>query len=159
MKFFLISIRKYLFLLLLLIFSINETIAQKSIFLTDKTFPLNIGKEIEIFIDDTNQHDLSSILSEKSFKKSDKTVPVFLLPNKDIWIRFNVENVSNDSEVILGINYPNISNIWLYKKDASNKLILINRTGNSKAFFSRLIDNVDFYFNLYLPKEKKNLFI
>lgn len=150
----------FLFSLFALFFC-NKTIeAQNVINLTESALSKSLGKQIEFFVDSTSAFNESTIFNCRSFKKSKTSVPIFLSPQYNIWARFTLRNSIKDSSFFLGLNYPYISQLWLYKTDANNKLSLINYTGNITAFDSRLINDVNFIFPFkILPSEKQTYYL
>lgn len=122
--------------------------AQKIISLTNKSIPLSIGKSSEILVDSKGIYDSSNIIAQNDFQSSEKSVLVFSVPVKSLWIRFNVEDLSNQKELYFSLKYSNIGEISFYEKDQDNHLKLLKRTGNNYKFYSRGNGNVDFNFPL-----------
>ena len=87
-------------------------------------------------------------------------MPIILAPRYNIWAKFSIVNSLNDSKFLLALNYAYISNIWVYKTDSANNLSLINHTGNSTPFNSRLYNNINFLFPFVInPNQKQTYYI
>ena len=132
--------------------------AQQTIVISKQTFPLSIGKEISVLANDKEQYNSSNILFQNNFEKSNKPVSILASPKNNIWVRFIIKNESENPTLYLSINYADISSIKLYEQSSSNKLILLTTTGNAQFFNKREDDNVNYNFNLRLPKNTEKIF-
>ncbi len=134
---------------LLFIFILNAALlfAQETIVVSNQELPLSIGNKISILTDNKNLYDSNSILLQRDFFKSNKSVPIFNSPKNNIWVRFTIVN-RNNNNLFVTINYADISSIKLYEKDANNRLRLTNQTGNTHPFYEREDNNMNY--NLYL---------
>ena len=148
-KYKLSFLRVWLFLILL-IYS-NLLLAQDTIVISKQKLPLSIGNKVGILYDNNEAYDSSNIVNQKDFRTYKKSIPVLSLPENNSWLRFTVKNKSNSPDLHVSISYADISKIWLYEKDSSNKLHLLVRSGNTIEFNKREDNNVIYNLNLNLP--------
>lgn len=80
------------------------------------------GKKLEILEDKNNKYDSSTILSAQDFKLADKDVPLFPVPDVNVWARFSLINNSSLDDLYLFIEHFNISKITLYKLEVGRLL-------------------------------------
>jgi hypothetical protein len=69
-----------------------------------------------------------SIIHAKEFYLSKNEVPLFAVPNVNVWLRFSVNNASSLDELYLFIEHFNVSKITLY--EAKPDLVPIYVDGN-----------------------------
>lgn len=139
---------KHIIVLFLLI-ATNKSDAQTPVSVHDGSFPLQIGRSVEILNDPSKKFNATSILHTNEFKQSEKSVPIFLSSESNIWLRYSIKNLTADSLLYLTIQYSNISNIWVYKQDATGQLKLLYHAGNAMPFAQRGDNSV--YFNFPVP--------
>ncbi|MCW3107119.1 MAG: hypothetical protein JWQ09_1625 [Segetibacter sp.] len=111
----------------------------------------SFGREVEIFVDSTGFLNSQNILSKGKFLFNDKDAPTFFLNDKTLWGRFSITNNSSDTIIFFCIQYPNISEISLYKVNAENSLDSVAITGNKFNFHQRPNNYVDYNFPLHIP--------
>lgn len=145
--------------LCILLFCCNQTRAQEVINLTTATLSKSLGTKIEFFTDSNSVFNDTNIVNCKNFEKGKISVPIFISPQYNIWARFTLINSTTESAFFLTINYAYISNLWLYKLDKTNNLILVNHTGNATPYNTRMFDNINFVFPFSILSEKQTYYI
>jgi hypothetical protein len=111
----------------------------------------SVDKNVEVLIDSSNLVNEANIVSVGRFTTSKKQGQVFFLNDKTLWGRFSVENRSTDSNLWFSLEYPNVSEIRLYKLNEKQQLDTLATAGNSFNFHARPNDYADFNFPLRLP--------
>ena len=111
---------------------------------------VQIGKQVELLIDSSGFFNTKNIIAEGKFRYSEKVAPIYFLKKETLWGRFSVTNQATDLSVYFCIEYPNISHITLYRLDDEGRLVTVVASGNSRNFYPRFGDHVDFNFNLNL---------
>jgi two-component system, NtrC family, sensor kinase len=147
------SIKNYVRVVVLgLVLSIFSALSadSKPINFTSNFPKTSFGKDVELLVDRTGNLNINNITSQRTFYLGKEATPVFFIKQGTLWGRFSVVNNTSDSNIIFSIQYPNISDITVFKLNEANKLNTLLRTGNSLGFRSRLYDYVDYNFNLKL---------
>ncbi len=124
---------------------------QPLIFSEDSYTPFLLGKDIEILQDGSNTYNAANIVNSREFLKKKDEVPQFLMPYNNVWGRFSIINKSTHPTILFNIQYPNISNITLFKLLPSGILKEMYVRGNSRNFAQRENSFVNFIFDLQLP--------
>jgi signal transduction histidine kinase len=158
MKFYKSNLPASFFLLYTLIFFCNNAKAQDAINLTNSIISKSLGTKIEFFTDSNSVFNNTNIVYCKKFEKGNISVPIFISPRYNIWARFTLTNATDKSNFFITINYAYISNLWLYKLDSSNKLELVNHTGNATPYNTRSFDNVNFIFPVSISSSEKQTY-
>ncbi len=131
--------------------------AQEIIVQPQQTFPLSIGKDVFLLVDNKQAFDSTNAL-QGTFKKSTTPVPIFSSPQNNIWIKFGIKDLSNYNSLYLSINYADISILKLYEVNASGQLHLINEGGNAFDFNKRNGNSINYNFILPLKKNEERYF-
>ena len=146
------------YLLCAFIFCYNHTKAQDVINLTKSTLSKSLGTKIEFFTDSNSVFNDTNIITCKNFTKGKISVPIFISPRYNIWSRFTLSNSTKDTNFFLAINYAYISDVWFYKLDKTNNLVLINHTGNATPYNTRMFDNINFVFPFSISSSEKQTY-
>jgi serine phosphatase RsbU (regulator of sigma subunit) len=129
----------------------------RTISLNDGFDRINVGKYMDYFEDAGNSLGINDIMSgnhKHRWGKSAEDSPSFGFTSSAYWVRFTVENSSNnDIEFYLENAYPLIDNIRFYAPENGSFSEIV--TGDYKPFSSRPIDSRTFIFPLKL-KAKSN---
>jgi two-component system NtrC family sensor kinase len=115
--------------LILFLLTLNESLIAQSFVISDTKNVVSITKEIKYFIDSNNSFQINHFKDTNLFNSTTGSTPTFTYDVKNVWIKFSVINKSS-SNIYLGIPYPNISKVTLYKSD-SGKAKIIAAAGNS----------------------------
>ena len=146
------------YLLCIWFFCCNQTNAQEVINLTKSTLSKSLGTKIEFFTDSNSVFNDANIVNCKNFEKGKMSVPIFISPRYNIWARFTLMNSTNESDLFLTINYAYISDLWFYKLDETNNLVLVNHTGNATPYNTRMFDNINFVFPFSISSSEKQTY-
>lgn len=142
--------------LILLIFLSHAAESKPIIFTHDSSVP--IGKDVETLVDPTGLLNSGNIVSTGKFLSNNNDAPTFFLRSKTLWGRFSVTNNSLDPNIFFCIQYPNISEITLYKVNRENRLDSLTTSGNKFEFYQRPNKHVDYNFPLNLPAGQNGTF-
>ncbi|MBN9297628.1 MAG: sensor histidine kinase [Filimonas sp.] len=126
--------------------------AQDTIHLDQKRIPLLIDYKCDMLVDAKGKYDSASIIHAKEFEKNEKKIPVFLLKDNNIWTRVSIENKAEDSTLYFVLTSSNIALLELYKME-NGHLRLMGKDGNSIPFDRYYIDNVNFNFKIFVPRD------
>jgi signal transduction histidine kinase len=90
---------------------------------------IKVGSHFEI-LRNGDKYDSLSVLHANKFHQSHTGIPVFSLPDVDIWLRFTLENRTAVNSLYFYIDYFNISYLRIYKL-SGEKLTRIVTEGNA----------------------------
>jgi hypothetical protein len=122
----LIKIIRPCILTLYLFFLLSPASAAEPISFNNTSPILSVGKNLEILEDEAGKYDAHTILAAKEFRASRKDVPLFPIPDVNVWLRFSVANNSSLDSVYLFIEHFNVSRITLYKAEPELKPIYVD---------------------------------
>lgn len=90
----------------------------------------------------------SEIINIAQFTPESKDITVRneIIPG-NVWVKFTIVNKSSDSSLFLDLDYPNISEITLYRLNAA-KIEKLNQTGNNLLYEMRQNSKPGFAFSL-----------
>src|SRR5687768_2378760 len=113
-----------LFFALLITCSISlPAISQEAIKLHNDETLSNFGKQMFLLTDSSNKLNLKAVLSSKKFKAVDSDVPNLGISNFSYWLKFKVQNNTNDPHLILQIPLPTIDYVDFYQLDDQNNVV------------------------------------
>lgn len=133
------------------ILSINSLGQQKLLTIDNQSSSQPIGKFTYLYEDKQMIYADSEISNITQFvpESKDITVRNKIIPG-NVWVKFAIINKSSDSSLFLDLDYPNISEITLYKLHAG-KLEKLNSTGNNLLYEMRENSKPGFAFSLNVP--------
>jgi signal transduction histidine kinase len=117
----------FCFFICVLRISANNVIVYKS-----PSSLIKVGSFFEILDNTKNDYDSSSVLQAKGFHTSKDQIPVFSVPDVNIWLRFSIFNQTKYNELFFYLEHFNVSTIKLYK-EVNNRLISLYVDGNAFA--------------------------
>src|SRR5438093_837494 len=125
------SIKNYRRVVVGLVLSIFSALSanSKPINFTNDFPKTSLGKEVELLVDRTGILNSNNITKQGVFSLGNKATPEFFIKQGTLWGRFSVVNNTSDSNIIFSIQYPNISDITIYKLNDGNQLNRLIRTG------------------------------
>lgn len=130
-------------------------VAHAKVIIYNNDFPnSSIAKELEILVDSSNLLSSLTVASEGKFVLNKKEPLIFFLHNKTLWGKFSVLNNSAADHIVFSIQYPNISQIILYRLNEQFKLDCLYETGNQFDFKVRPNSFIDFNLPLHLSSGK-----
>ncbi|KAB1065043.1 sensor histidine kinase [Salibacter halophilus] len=117
-----------------------------------------IGSRVSVFTDSTGSMSVLDVL-DKSFTENTTSVVSFDPSQNAQWIKFNLKNELNSSEVIIEVDYPILDYIALYE-ETDGKVRMIGKKGEEFSFDQRGNEYPSFLFKVNIPKgETKTYFI
>lgn len=123
--------------------SFNDSII---VFNGEKKEPMLIGKQLFIFKDTTGAISINDVENKCSFSQSKNSVPNLGVDEAVFWIRFQIQNLSNDDDMLLVIEDALIKDVTLFTK--TEKGFLNNNISKDFVFSSRNNDNQHPQFSL-----------
>jgi len=141
----------------LFLFFPAHSFALKPVILTNKSCSLSLDRRIEILEDKTGTltiHDVTSSTISKKFKPNKKNSN-FGYTDSAYWVRFKLNNKSQDKEWMLGIKYPLLDRVNLYFQDKTGKFKL-KKSGDLVPFHIREIKHRNVVFPLEPAFSKTN---
>ncbi len=130
--------RSFFTILLLISFDSHAIIT-----LTDNDLKFEVGKKLEIYIDDDGQESFDEIRTKK-FDSPNRLN--FGITNSIYWVRFTVENLSQHQDWHLRVNYPPTDYIDFYSPNERTGTYTVIKTGDKRPFASRPTKNNFFLF-------------
>nr|WP_294874124.1 7TM diverse intracellular signaling domain-containing protein [uncultured Pedobacter sp.] len=131
-----------LFFALLITCSISlPAISQEAIKLHNDETLSNFGKQMFLLTDSSNKLNLKAVLSSKKFKAVDSDVPNLGISNFSYWLKFKVQNNTNDPHLILQIPLPTIDYVDFYQLDDQNNIVYKEFIGDRRPYYKRTFDN------------------
>ncbi|MDI1356570.1 MAG: 7TM diverse intracellular signaling domain-containing protein [bacterium] len=110
-----------------------------------------IGRKVEILKDETNKLTFPDILNHPGFKVSSEEVPNLGVSPNTFWIRFTIQNHSDQEALLLDLAQPSINEIQFYTLEGSQWKVLVS--GDNYPFVMRQYQHPNFIFVL---KQKIN---
>jgi hypothetical protein len=106
------------FIILVLAFTCfsNWSIAQ--VIYSDATQNLQIGKEIYLLTDESNNLSIDEIIKSDKFFKNQKDVANLGITKSTIWARISVKNNSLENNLIFQLNQPILDKVTFYYFDS-----------------------------------------
>src|SRR5438552_1381960 len=127
---------KNIFFILCFYACVFKAAAGNVIVYSNPTSLVKIGKHFDILEDTAGKYDASSILGATEFYGNNKDIPVFSLPDVNVWLRFSLVNQTTANGIYFYIQYFNLSFIKLYK-ESNGKLVQTYGDGNAVPHSSR----------------------
>ncbi|TCD01049.1 sensor histidine kinase [Pedobacter psychroterrae] len=119
---------------------------------------LNIGTELYYYKDKTNILKVDEVATRTDFVKSEKSVLNFGVHDYSIWIKFSVKNDSDNADLTLQIEQPQLDEIALYRK--TNTGYEVTKAGEKLDFKERAYNDPSYIFKLkVLPGTKGDYFL
>ncbi|WP_158266891.1 sensor histidine kinase [Chitinophaga niastensis] len=110
---------------------------------------LQIGGHLALYTDKSNKLTFDAV-KQQPFLASTQDVPNLQITPYTQWARFSIQNLSDENQLILEIEYPIIDDITLYESlpDGSTKS---TRLGEYTAFKTRGYDHQNYQFAISIP--------
>ncbi len=119
---------------------------------------VNIGKQLLVLEDKSNNLKAEDVLISNNFKPSEKDIPNMGLTTSSFWIKFFIKNSSNSNVLLLEVATPLIEEIEFYTiKD--QKIIFKEKLGTFYPFYSRKFNSVNYIFELKIPQNQINTYL
>ncbi len=125
--------------------------------ITHTEHPIAIGKHTYIFLDSSATIDINKIREVKGFKRSTKSIGVYQVPTGNIWVKFQLENLTKDRSLFVNLPFANISRIDFYKVE-NDKLVKKYVSGNALRYSKRNKTSTNHVFDLKLKNGETGSF-
>ncbi len=145
------------FVLAILLLLAADTRAQNSILLSDTSSEVPLSNNY-FYLVDTFKNIPASQIVKYPFIKASNQIPVFDISVKKVWIQFELNNQTKDSNYYLDLKYTNLSKISLYRitKDSLKK---IDMQGNALPLSKTDNLSPNFVFQLRVPVHTSSRFM
>ncbi|MCH8546576.1 MAG: hypothetical protein LAT54_07570, partial [Cryomorphaceae bacterium] len=124
----------------------------------DQTGSIIIGNKIAYFKDDTQSLSAQDVIQE-SFNESSVKVPNLGISSSTHWIKFSVNNKTNEPEIYLEFRQPLIDNITIYDATNEDNIIRIGFGGDNFPFSQREIKHPSYFFTLTIEPGETRTFL
>ena len=135
-----------LVVLLILVGLSNNLFAQ--VIYSDATRNLQIGKNIYLLEDKTNNLTIDEILKSKNFKRSEKDVPDLGMSTSTFWVRITIKNISTENNLIIQVNQPILDKVTFYFNDLKTNKYCASSMGEYQSFKLRQYSTPDYLFDI-----------
>src|SRR2546428_1705722 len=147
-----------LFWLFLLLLPTQLCLAQ-SIDYTDKIQKTPIGQNLSILEDKQGQLNIDKIVSRNDFIPSHQAIPNLGISSSTWWVKFTVNNQTDQNNIILELEYPTTDQVELYTPTALGKFEMTSN-GGFKPYQDRKYDHQNFLFDLNVkPGQSQTFFL
>ena len=113
---------------------------------------LSIGKSVSVLTDSSGTLTLSQVIVSNRFVQSTEETPNFGLSNSTFWIKMDIRNETEDSNVFLELAYPRIEFCTLYSKQDS--VFREESISWNDPFGKRKVDHQNIVFKLDIPQQQ-----
>lgn len=146
------SIKKYYLILVLLLF--NSSIGYASDGRIDYIFDneqllFGINKGVGVYIDETKELSITDVVKKKFLLDIDSNLN-FGITDSKVWIRFQVNNQTEEENLFLMASQPSIDEISLYTQDPSGKWENLD-LGEYKPYRERFRESPNYIFPITIP--------
>lgn len=113
---------------------------------------INIGNEIEYYIDTFSTQNIQNIQQQTHFIKSAAEVPDFGLLQVPVWVKITISNKTDDENIMIQFDKSLLKTIEFYYKEKNGEFN-VNRSGELYPFTSRKIIYHKFIYDLKIPHD------
>ncbi|MFB6457460.1 7TM diverse intracellular signaling domain-containing protein [Chitinophaga sp. Hz27] len=115
-------------------------------------YPIQLAEygQLEFLLDAPGTMDFKEILHNGKFAKLQKQIPNFGLTKDAIWLRFTVQNNTNDGELMFNVTYPILDIIDLYYPDKNGHFQMIPG-GELRPYKKRPVNHQNFVYTIQIP--------
>jgi two-component system, NtrC family, sensor kinase len=148
-------------LLLFLILIIG--VPQKS-FSNERSFVFNnanqilqLNQYIDVLVDSASRLTISEVHRSTQFKPSSYKVPNLGVTKFSYWLRFSIQNNTNEKNLLLQLTYPLMDVADLYYMNTSGKFTVI-KSGEQFPYSKRKYNNQNFIYDIEIEKNTSQTF-
>lgn len=146
---------KKLKILIVTMFSVVSILGQDYLKYTDENKHVSVGEFLEIFEDKEQKYTIEEVLN-KEFRKSNNSVPNLGISKSSFWLRFKVENKTNDPRLMVELSLATIDKVsFIYEKNGNWKTI---KSGEDYPFYDRKYKDPNYIFDCYVPVDSIKTF-
>jgi two-component system NtrC family sensor kinase len=131
-----------------LLFAFGQEQRQRVVYQNEPTFQ-RIDQNIYLFEDPSNQLEIDEIVNQ-SFTKLEQTIPSLGFSESTLWLRFDLENHSIDSNLLMMIQQPTLDLVCLYQKTEKG-FQEVQCQGEFFPFHQRPFNSPRYIFSLNIP--------
>lgn len=142
-----------------LIFLINAIgFCQSVSIYNDLNQKINIGNNIQILEDKTNQLTLMQAINATGYTSSSLQVPNLGVSNSSFWLKISILNTTKQKHLLLELAYPIMDVVEMYSPTTNPDSFSVLKTGDTHNFKERKYDHQNFLFDLYIPQNETKTF-
>jgi len=148
--------RLVFFIIVILAFNFN-LLASNSITFSNVNELLDVGGQIYLLEDKTNQLTIDDVLKSTGFVKSEHLVPNFGVTTSSIWVKIEIKNNTAKNNLVIAVNNPLLNELELYE-EKNNKYILKFIFKEYHLFSNRTYDDPNYLFDITIPQNNVRTF-
>lgn len=133
---------KRLFVLFVISLFFGTTLtAQEAVKINQGEKLTNFGSNLYLLKDKTHTLTISDIITRNDFEKLNTNVPNLGVSNNVNWLKFYIQNNTDDPLLTLQIPLPTIDYLDFYQLDSNNNIVNSEFMGDRRPYYSRKFDN------------------
>lgn len=148
-------------LLILLIFLYNKIVIAKDNGFTvysESKMLLNIS-HIEMLEDPNNSFSFEQVLKSQEFRLISQNIPNLGISESSFWLKFEISNITNDSNLNLILEQPNLDEVELYILSPNNNEYQLIRKGEFEAFHHKNYQHPNYIFDISIPENESRAYL
>jgi two-component system NtrC family sensor kinase len=153
------QVRKIFILILVFVltgFTSFSAVTDSSLIIKKGTEILKIDQGIFIYKDPAKSLTVNQVIGKK-FQYLNQRVPNLGITSDRIWVKFTIENKSQNEDLLLVIDQPALESITLYSQ-RDRKIFESLHLGKFKPFKERLVSNPNYIFPIHIAENEKEDF-
>jgi len=148
--------RLFFFIIINLAFNFN-LLASNPISFSNVNELLDIGGQVYLLEDNTNQLTINDVVNSTGFVKSEHLIPNFGVTTSSIWLKIEIKNNTSEENLVIAVNNPLINELELYG-EKNNKYILKFIFKEYHLFSNRTYDDPNYLFDITIPQNNVRTF-
>jgi signal transduction histidine kinase len=118
-----------------------------------------IGGKLEILTDTNSNIPLSAAIASKKYVKTKTDFPNLLTTNYSYWVRFKLQNNSNNTALGVQIAQAIIDYVDFYQV-TDGKIVQSNSSGHRRPFYNRIVNHQSFIYPVnVVPKQSTIIYL
>jgi len=152
--------RKILLLILLIFLYSKIVIAKDNGFTvySESKMLLNIS-HIEMLEDPNNSFSFEQVLKSQEFSLISQNIPNLGISKSSFWLKFEISNITNDSNLNLILEQPNLDEVELYILSPNNNEYQLIRKGEFEAFHHKNYQHPNYIFDISIPENESRAYL
>ncbi len=153
------SVNKKIIVLTCFLLCISCIAKAGSVIISQNDETIQAGSNFTIFTDINSTYNANTILAATSFKPVKRSIPIVYNPKGTVWFKLNIWNKTAANDLAFYIQYFNISDFSIYKKQGDSLFSIYTSGYENQAGLSRH-NFIDYTGNLHLnTNEEATYFI
>jgi signal transduction histidine kinase len=148
---------KVVLIFFLLLLQGFKSVAEPILSFSGNGITKSIGKYVSILEDSTGKMTLPDVVNSNRFKQSTSDVPNLGVSPHTFWVKFQVQNNSDNDKLLLEFDQPTIDEAILYSIEADGS-ITKQAEGEFKKYSERLYNNQNHVFALNIEQGNSKTF-